>query len=508
MLDIPQAGFINQVGAPMLASEGLFVVVPDNAEYRSLTVKLLRQEELPEKYNLLPTPRDVLETEELVFAKDSGIYKADEDYPQEAVRYIGTVEILGTRCLHLAVCPFIYRPLSQKLTVLREIVITVNYTIVGSKANVQAGVSRDVIENTRYASQLLGYKRAASKDGDDAKPRMIIVTAERLGDSLKILEGVKSFLYDVEIAYIEKIDESCEGNDLAEKIRSYLLAEHGKSPLSYVILGGGVDMIPTKMITDNVQHKDELIANDNYYCSDDMATPLPIYALGRLPVSAVCYMNEVVDYASYYDRFYNDNRKKAVFTSYNAPSHTYEQCKRNIKSTLVGDFSVAECYDGLCSQTELIQEINKGVGFINYRGHGGCNGWLSGNGLSVKDIPSLTVERETPNVLSLACHNCGIHQSVCFGVEWIKQLKAISFLGASASSYTAVNDLFDKYLWEGIHQKKLTKIGDIFVWGTLELYRNNPESETIDNIREYLLLGDPSADYMDDKSDKQKGERS
>ena len=87
-------------------------------------------------------------------------------------------------------------------------------------------------------------------------------------------------------------------------------------------------------------------------------------------------------------------------------------------------------------------------------------------------------------------------------MEWIKQLKAISFLGASAPSYTTVNHVFDKYLWEGIHQKKITKIGDIFVWATLELYRNKPDRHTITNILEYLLLGDPSADYMDGKPDK------
>ena len=503
LLDIPQAGFTDEPGSPMLAREGLFVVIPANAEYSSLSVENLCPEELPEEYDLLPVPRDVLETEELIFDKNSDVYGVDEQYPQTPVKYIETTDILGVRCVHLAVCPFQYYPRSRKLTALRKIVVTVNYTIVKSAYDISAKANLNMIDNTHYYSQLLGYQQDDAKNPSDSKPRMIIVTSEKLAYSLRILEGVKNFLYDVEVVYIEKIKDSYNGNDSVEKIHKFLLAEHAKRPLSYVILGGVIDIIPSKMVDDNGDpNGDDLFPNDNYYCSNDPAKPIPLFALGRLPVSSVEEMNKVADYASYYNRFYNDKRKNAVFTSYNDPSHGYEQCKRDIKSTLTGDFSVTECYDGQCSKETLIKEINNAVGFINYRGHGDYDRWQSGNGLSVKDIPTLDVKRNTPHVLSIACNNCSIHKSGSFGVEWIKQLKAISFLGASAPSYTTVNHVFDKYLWEGIHQKKITKIGDIFVWATLELYRNKPDRHTITNILEYLLLGDPSADYMDGKPDK------
>lgn len=497
LLDIPQAGFITEVGAPMLVREGLFIAIPDNAQFVSLENETLSSENLTGKYDILPVPADALETEDLVFEKNEDIYGSDEAYPAQTVEYVETIEISGVRCVHLYVCPFKYRAKSGQLTALTKIKITVHYT--GGES---FDSSNSKISAPFYEPRLLGYPQEELQKDDADKPRMLIVTTRELAYSLRILEGVKTFLYDVEIVYLEKIKDNYPGKDTEEAIHAYLLSEHNKKPLSYVILGGGIDKIPSKMLYSSELGK--TIANDNYYCSsDDRSKPLPLFALGRLPVSSVAEMNQLVDYAAYYNRFYNDKRKTAVFTSYNDSGRGYEQCKHDISATLKGDFSIVECYDGKCSKEKMIEEINKGVGFINYRGHGDYDRWQSGNGLSIKDITKLKVERNTPNVLSIACNNGGIHMPNCLGVEWIKQLKAISFLGASAPSYTYINHKFDKYLWEGIHKEKLTKIGDIFVWATLELYRNDSSIYAVTNILEYLLLGDPSADYMDDKSDKQ-----
>lgn len=502
LLDVPEAGFVTEKGAPMLVREGLFIAVPDNARFLSVTEEVIEQKELKETYDILPVPEEVLETEELIFEKDEAIYGSDGEYPSKAVEYVETVEVAGVRCVHLFVYPFRYRAKEKKLTAFTELKITVSYTVDGSADQAPGRIAK--AGSSVYTPRLLGYPQSQAEADSEEKQRMILISTEELAYSLRILEGVKSFSYQVEVVYLSTIQEQYPDEDLVEAIHSFLIDEHNQNPVSYVVLGGDVSVIPSKMVNKSGYE----IANDNYYCSgSDRDKPLPLFALGRLPVSTVKEMNWLVDYAAYYNRFYNSKRKNAVFTSYNDSSRGYEECKRDIKDTLEGDFNVVECYDGKCTKKKLIQEINKGVGFVNYRGHGDYNEWQSGNGLSTKDISKLDVGRDTPNVLSIACNNCGIHKSDCLGVEWIRQLKGISFLGASAPSYTTVNHVFDKYLWEGIHSRNLTKIGDIFVWATLELYRNRPDKYTVTNILEYLLLGDPTADYMDDKSDKEEGEQ-
>ncbi|MDR2477355.1 MAG: C25 family cysteine peptidase [Treponema sp.] len=491
-LDMPKAGHVAEKGSPMLIQEGLFVAIPSGAEYSSFSVNVITEQEIGGEYNILPVPENVLEGQELVFEPNQAIYSSDDFYPDTPVKYIGTIEVGGTKCVHLSVCPFRYQPPAKKLIALTAVDITIKFDSSGSHDNLSGSL------DSVFASQILGISSCPQTKDGQPKKRMIIVTTDDLIDPLRILEGVKTFLYDVTSVTIEGLRKTYPGLSDVLAIRTYLMAEHAKSPLSYVLLGGNTDKIPTEMITTATG----TTANDNYYCSgDDRAKPLPLFALGRLPVSTVALMNSAVDFAACYNRFFNNLRKEAVFTSYNDVSRGYEQCKRDIKSTLAGDFVIVERYDGSATKTQLINSINSGTGFVNYRGHGANDCWQSGNGLGVSDIPGLSVGRNTPNVFSIACNNNAIYASNCFGTAWIANNKAITFLSASAPSYTVTNHCFDKFLWEAIHTQKLTVIGDIFVWATIELYRNYPDRYTVCNILEYLLLGDPSVDYMDDKRD-------
>jgi hypothetical protein len=490
--DMPGAGHVYEEGSPMLIREGLFAAIPSGYKYDSHTATVAETREIDGSYNIPPAPKDVPEGQTLVFEPNPAIYGSDGMFPDAPVKYLGTEEIGGVVCAHLSVCPFGYWPRSKKLVAFGHIDIVINYS--KSDGAVDAPESENRTVNAVYASQILGADPAADGAG---KPRMIIVTTDELASSLRVLERAKTYLYDVGIVTLETLRRKYPALDAVEAIRTYLKEEHAKSPLAHVILGGNVDKIPSKMINGTTG----IAANDNYYCSrDDRKSPLPLFALGRFPVSTVPLMNGVVDFASRYNRFYGDSRKKAVFVSYNDPSRSYEQRKRDIKATLLGDFDVIECYDGSSSKAQLISALYGGVGFVNYCGHGDYDRWMSSNGLDTRDVSRLNVGRNTPNVFSIACNNNGIHKPDCFGTAWLSNNKAITFLSASAPSYTLTNHSFDKYLWEAVHTQKLTKAGDIFVWATFELYRNSPSPTTVNNILIYLLLGDPSADYADNQA--------
>ena len=104
----------------------------------------------------------------------------------------------------------------------------------------------------------------------------------------------------------------------------------------------------------------------------------------------------------------------------------------------------------------------------------------------------------TPQVLSIACLNNSLDfVGSYFGQTWMLNQKAITFLGASRPSYTDVNHKFDKYLWNAIITQGLRQAGQVFNWGTTQLYLNNPNDSTVHNIYMYLLLGDPTADYQE-----------
>lgn len=494
--DLPEAGITSEVGCPMLVREGLYVTVPPGKKFSRLEVLSVNEATLEAKDEILPVPEPVLENEEPEFIRNGDVYNTDTVYPPVYAEFTGQEQILGTECAHIYVYPMHYLAASKTVKLAEFIKIKVWFEEVSSDE--KTDLLFDCVGNNTLSSMLLGYSDIYMTK-DNAKPKMLIITTEELEYSMKIYEGVKTFSYDVKIVLTKEIYSKYPGKAKDEAIRAFLSEEYEKNKITYVVLGGDVSQIPT--------HKDaEGFASDSYYCTDGK-TVIPRFALSRFPARSRSELNSQTDTASYYDRHYDENiRHTAVFTTYNRSD--YENCKKNIVSCMASSpFKIIERYDGKCKKSELINAINSGAAFINYRGHGSETEWQSSIGLKTKDVPDLKVNTNTPIVLSIACSNNSIYADECFGACWIRNEKAVAFLGASDPSYTTINHYYDKYLWEAIYDKKLSVIGDIYVWATLKLYQNHKGSYTTNtNIKEYLLLGDVSADYLADNIIHNNGE--
>lgn len=489
LYDLAEAGTTSTVGGPMLVREGLYITVPPGKKFCRLEVVNVSETDLNDQQEVLPVPEPALETEELRFVKNDAIYESDRPYPSAYAEFTGQEQVLGTECVHLYIYPMHYLPKSKKVSVVTEMEIRVWFEDDALSVNA-VGKSYKIFHNEAFSSLLLGHSDFYSTDNAE-KPKMIIVTTEELEYSMKIYEGVKTFQYDVETVLTKDIFAKYPDKKQDEAILAYLMERYENDKISYVILGGDVNQIPTHNDSGN-------FASDSYYCTDGK-TVIPRFALSRFPARNRTELNQQTDLASYYDRHYNETiRHRAVFTTYNRDD--YEQCKEQIASNMSSKsaFQIQKCYDGKSSKNDLVDAINQGVAFVNYRGHGSNTRWSSSIGLSTKDVPKLDVKVNTPIVLSIACNNNNLYVDECLGACWLRHEKSVAFLGASNPSYTTMNHYYDKYLWEAIYNQKLSVIGDIYVWATLKLYQNHKGTTTEVNIREYLLLGDASADYLAD----------
>ena len=185
---------------------------------------------------------------------------------------------------------------------------------------------------------------------------------------------------------------------------------------------------------------------------------------------------------------------------------------------------------------QAITAINGGgIGLVNYLGHGTQTGWDVG--LKDTDLSKLTNRGRLPVVFSIACMTNRIDYSTpdyekpvtegrkedtCFGECWIRDGKAVAFLGASRLAYSFVNLAFQRFLFDTMMPKEsgdcgkkeppLTRIGDIMNYAKAKLLgnstANNPyevwwnnwvkdtgSPQVKDNIRMYLLLGDPCTTF-------------
>jgi hypothetical protein len=278
-----------------------------------------------------------------------------------------------------------------------------------------------------------------------------------------------------------------------EALRKYVMGEHHRSAIRYLILGSDVDKIPIHPVPDIPFWS---VFSDNYYSTEENSI-LPNFSVGRFPVSDAAAMSKLVNTLLSYREWYSEKRKNAVFSAHQ--DALYKECLDEIAGQVSGVVNVIKRYAGESSKEELISAINQGAGFINYRGHGMPTEWTSSIGLNNDDIPGLTVGQNISHVLSIACYNNKINEPNCFGATWIRNGKAVSFLGASTESPTIVNQSFNKYLWEAISTGNFSIIGDIYISAILALYKNDTKGEQNVKIaiQEYLLLGDPTADYLE-----------
>lgn len=494
--ELDGAGMTTDAGAPMLCKESIHAVVPDGMKLSGWHMAEVTVQELPDKYDILPVPEDVLEEEELIFQKNDEYYGAQQ-YPAEHAEIVGEKNLFGINVILLFVYPLHYVPFERTVSVVTDAKIVLEFEQDTNGGDEIEG-SSNRLTNSSMKSLFLGLEENNVLDDERKKKRLMIITTDVLTYSLEIYAAVKKFTYNVDMVKVGDIYIKYPDMDQDAAIRQYLLDEHKSSPISYVVFGGNVDLIPTHKASGG-------FASDSYYCMNEKGNGM-LFSLSRFPAGNRKEMNAQTDIAAYYNRFYDVNiRKKAVFITYNRDD--YKQCKDAIAaSNATSDFTVKKYYDGGCTKKEMLNAIAAGVGFINYRGHGSNTTWSAFGNVTTSDIGRIDVEQNTPIVLSIACNNCNLNVRECFGAYWIRKSKAVAFLGATNPSYTVVNHSFDKYLWDAVYTQKLTTIGDILLWATQKLISDNPKSAYVKkNVEEYLILGDVSADYMQQNTTYGKG---
>ncbi|SHI58674.1 Propeptide_C25 [Desulfatibacillum alkenivorans DSM 16219] len=533
LIDIPSAGVHTQPGHPAVPQEGLFVAVPPNAKVTG--VKLLKEadRELDGKYNLIPVAEPAIEGQAEVYKPDPGIYGKDAFVPDQPFEFVGEKRVSGRLVAHILVFPAKYNPQTGKVVLVERMELEVTYDTKPGMDCVP--MKRGQASNAILDSLILDAgtafetedKLGADADAKAAEPKklkdpgnhgdFVIVTTGDLKDAFKNFIDIRNLDHTVKLALLDDIKKEfpATGDDVS--IKDFLTYAYNNWALrpKWVILGGDVDKIPTHHTAcatwndpgDEPHHG--LMASDHYY-ADISGDILPELLVGRFPASDVDTMKKICVRALAFGRHGSQWRDVIMLTTYQR--NDYEQCKDAIAVAIDGekrkDYNAALKYygsDPAATKAKIIERLNErdnhnvakngGADIVNYRGHGSQTAWQASNGLNINDVTNLKTGSKTPLVLSICCLNNFIDWTgPCFGETWISKLKSAGFWGASRPSYTAVNHKFDKFLWEGIINERYTGIGEIAQYGTAKLWQNDTSDLAKQNIKMYLLLGDPTAD--------------
>lgn len=160
---------------------------------------------------------------------------------------------------------------------------------------------------------------------------------------------------------------------------------------------------------------------------------------------------------------------------------------------------------------EVVEAVNKGVGVVNYVGHGVSSGWRT-SGMSTADAKGLKNRGMWPMVISAACDNgLRIGAQPSFAEGWLlahdgdEPTGAIAFLGATDEivwepPMLAQEEMNRLLLKQGMPNQPMLTTGDIFTSGLVKMIEAYGGEWGVElSADEWHLFGDPSVLFRSKK---------
>jgi hypothetical protein len=377
-------------------------------------------------------------------------------YAARGIIYSDTVmiESLGTvrnkKLANILISPVSYNPLSNVLEVITSMKIEITFIYSNSKVS-KSLISESTLFSESLEKGILNYSNVDLIPGFSDNPvKMVIITDTAFRKQLepfikwKTQKGFKLNILYKGAGLAGNTYEQLK--DTLTKI--YKSATVADPPPDYLLIIGDVNRVPYYG-TGN--------ATDMYYGEfDGNGDYLPEMYIGRLPVSDTTEVKSVINkiiqyekfqfadtntfysraiatagYADGFAKYMNGQVKYAVsnyLTKYNKiDAYRYNYYQRPPSPLLEPSLKA--------TKDSILNQINQGVSFINYTGHGDASTWLHLN-ISM-DTTIFKNKNMYPFVISNACRTAQFNLPNSLGNRMVVTggKGAIGFIGCSGDSY-------------------------------------------------------------------------
>jgi hypothetical protein len=340
------------------------------------------------------------------------------------------------------ICPIRYNPYSNELEVIKSMKIEISFISVnGSALTPSKGTS--LLFNQSLDKGILNYNSADVITGYSDQPvKMIILTDPSFKKNLEpFIKWKTQKGFRVNVLYR---GTGLAGNTFAQikdtLTKIYNSATASDPPPEYLLIVGDVNKIPRSEGTTNVSdlYYGEFDGNGDYF---------PDMYIGRLPVADTTELKNVTGKIIQYEKFEfadtNKFYKSALVTAGNDASYA-DYMNGQVKYAYSNYLNTTNKVDGFhfyfpqsySSDDSIKKLINRGLGFINYTGHGDAAGWLDPS-LRSTDVPLFKNRNMYPFVISNACQTALYSSPTSFGnVMMVSANKgAVGYIGCSNDSY-------------------------------------------------------------------------
>lgn len=263
-------------GDPKLPLKILTIALPPDVDRDSVSLNIIRCDRviLDGFYDIGPVPpaatwidgKSIVswgENKNIRKGKNLNIYEKDANYPEQAIKILGQTQMRKWKLLKVAYHPFLYNPVSRKLTLIKNMEFELSYKRLGMSSIKPATLADTTLDDVARKI-ILNYEEAGSwyaPNKEDALPSLIydyiIITTNAIKSGSSKLNDFKihkeslghSVLIITEDQYGTLTGQAPNGT--AEKIRQWLKENYESMSIIYVLLVGdpnpGSGDVPMKM---------------------------------------------------------------------------------------------------------------------------------------------------------------------------------------------------------------------------------------------------------------------
>ena len=514
-VDLMTEIFSSEAGFPELPHIAKILAIPDQS---GVSVEVIETGDIQtfKNINLPPARLSWFEGQpESPYTENQEAYNSDDIYPKELVEIDPPSIFRDFRIARLSVFPIRYIPAKRELQTISSITVRINYgegEVINPKTTTRKAISPSF--GKLYRSFIFNYQAVLDNlyDGsEDGHELMLCIMPDEFFESFQIYaEWNRQSGTDIHITKFSDIDANSTNPDI---IKDHITdAYHNwEIPPTYVLIIGDRGVFPRKIV-----YYDYSFANEDYFVEIDGDDHFPEMMIGRFTNQSDYRMQIMINKYMMYEKTpyieETDWFKKAICCSNNAYESQVET-KRFVASLMrnYGHFTVDTLMsdgnpwaDDQCSMDlgDVLDAINDGRTYLNYRGEGWSSGWWASCYPFYKsDVAGLSNGQKFTFVTSIGCGVAMFDASGsnCFGEEWIQMGSldeprgGCAFVGPTSNTHTTYNNKIDKGIYRGMFREGMDTPGQALLRGKFfmyEIFGNDPWVEY--HYRVFCVLGDPS----------------
>jgi hypothetical protein len=495
--EIPNSGFIGDIGSPQLPAVTKIVAIPTQQySFEIVEEHLLDTRSIGKIYPLQNPQSDDETSTENIFVYDATAYQQDTMLPGRTVNIITSGNIRDIPFIKLQFVPLQYNPSQGIVKIYDTIVIKITFSQSDSlvvEPNFTQKEFYPYYENvfTNWQDFMGHTTFQQQSETKETGCDYLIITHQNYYTQAQQLAEWKH-----QTGYITKILNVSEIGTTYQQIRQFLMGAYSSwvPRPSYVVLIGDAEYIPTTYVNG--------VATDLWYAAVDGSDYYPDLFIGRIPADSANQADVMIQKIITYEHtppmvpsFYNNFVVAAYFQDDNTDG--YEDRRFVLTSEEVRDYLLSQGYNGeriYCTDSyvnpthynngyyangeplpsdllrpgfawdgdaaDISTAINSGIFILNHRDHGMESGWGDPY-FTTANFNSFSNGDLLPVVFSINCLTGSFDTTECFCEEFLRKEDggAVAVFGATEVSYSGYNDYLCRGFYDAMWPAFDTEIG-------------------------------------------------